>query len=85
MKPAHVTGPSLGLGQQTMADFVVPGQKIGEGRSFYGLDDIFQLKGPGKYKVRLQFQVYERLYKGERIWMYKLERFEPVEFTVIKE
>lgn len=85
MKPAHATGPSLGLGQQTMADFVRAEQEVGERRSFNNLEDVFAMKKPGLYRVRLQFQVYARIYKGGQSFAYKLERFEPVEFTVTKE
>jgi hypothetical protein len=43
------------------------------------------MKKPGLYAVRLQCQVYETIYKGGQAFMYKLERFEPLEFTVAKE
>ena len=85
MKPAHATGPSLGMGPQTIADFMIATPDIGGGRSFYNLDDVFKVEKAGKYKVRLQFQAYERIYKGGQSFAYKLERFEPVEFTVTKE
>jgi hypothetical protein len=78
IRPAHGTCPA-------MVENVCASQKSMEGRSFYGLEDVFQIKKPGMYKVRLQFQAYERIYKGGQNFAYKLERFEPVEFTVTKE
>ncbi|MGP8201318.1 MAG: hypothetical protein ACLQU4_17645 [Limisphaerales bacterium] len=84
-RPAHVTGPSLWFGKQTMADSVFATQDLGEQREFYNLEDVFDLKRPGRYTVRLQFQAYASIYKGGQTFAYKLERFEPVEFTVTKE
>lgn len=78
IRPPHGT-------QSAAGEIVFAGQKSMEGRSFYDLEHVFQIKKPGQYKVRLEFQAYERIYKGGQSFAYKLERFEPVEFTVIKE
>jgi hypothetical protein len=77
IKPAHGT-------QSAAVEFVIASQKFGGGGSFYDLEDVFQLEKPGQYKVRLQFQAYERIYKGGQSFTYKLQRFEPLEFTVRK-
>jgi hypothetical protein len=53
-------------------------------RSLASLEDLFIVKEPRTYKVKLQFQVYARIYKGGQSFAYKLERFDPVEFTVTK-
>jgi hypothetical protein len=86
MKPARITGPtgpSLGLGPQMMADYVLA-REVGEHRSFSHIEDMFELKKPGLYTVRLQFQAYEQIYKGGHKYAYKLHRFDPVEFAVKK-
>jgi hypothetical protein len=70
--------------QPARVDFVMALPKIGEGRTFFGLGDVFQIGKPGQYRVKLQFQAYERIDKGGHNVMYKLERFDPVEFTVTK-
>ena len=79
VKPAHGTQHSATV------EFVIATQDVGGGGSFYNLEDVFQMQNPGQYRVRLQFQAYERIYKGGQDFTYKLERFEPVEFTVTKE
>jgi hypothetical protein len=68
-----------------MADFVIATQDVGGGGTFDSLEDVFQIKIPGQYRVRIQFQTYETIYKGGHNFMYKLVRFEPLEFTVTKE
>ncbi len=78
IRPPHGT-------QAAAAETVFAGRKSAESRTFSPLEDIFQLRKPGKYNVRLQFQVYERIYKGGQTFLYKLERFEPLEFSVTKE
>jgi len=85
MKPARITGPSgpsLGLGAQMESDFVIAEQNAGEQRLLPSFDDLFVVRRPGVYKVRLQIQVYARIYKGGTSFAYKLERFEPMEFAV---
>jgi hypothetical protein len=77
IRPAHGT-------QSAAADVVSAGRKSCEGRQLPCFDEIFQIQKPGLYKVRLQFQAYKPIYKGGRNVMYKLERFDPVEFTVTK-
>jgi hypothetical protein len=79
IRPAH------GTQQTATVEFVIATQDVGGGGSFYNLEDVFQIQKPGQYKVRLQFQAYERIYKGGQSFAYKLERFDPVEFTVTKE
>jgi len=63
---------------------VFAGEKTEEGGSFYNLEDVFEMKEPGEYKVSLQLQAYERMYKGGQIFMFQLDRFEPFEFIVTK-
>jgi hypothetical protein len=78
IKPAHGT-------QSEAAETLFAGPNSTEGRFLPCPDDLFQLKSLGRYTLRLQFQVYERIYKGGRNFAYKLERFDPIEFTVTKE
>ncbi len=78
IRPAHGT-------QAAAADFVIASLDFGGGQSFYNLEDLFQMKRPGRYTVRLQFQAYERIYKGGQNFAFKLERFDPVEFSVTKQ
>jgi hypothetical protein len=87
MKPARITGPSgasLGIGEQMQSDFVMAQQDAGEQRPLAGVEDLFDVKSAGVYKVRLQFQVYMRIYKGGQSFAYQLERFEPLEFIITK-
>jgi len=77
IRPAHGTQAAAG-------DVMFAGKEKTEGRSFYSLENIFQMKEPGQYKVSMQFQAYERIYKGGQTFVYKLDRFEPFEFTVTK-
>jgi hypothetical protein len=77
IRPPHGT-------QGAAAESVFAGLKSSEGRTFPCPEDIFQIKKTGLYKVKLQFQAYERIYKGGHSFTYKLERFEPLEFTVTK-
>ena len=85
MKPAHSTGPSLGFGQQMEADFVIATQDGSSEHSLPSVEELFAPEIPGEYKISLQFQAYARIYKGGQSFAYKLERFEPIEFTVKKE
>jgi len=88
MKPARITGPSgesLGIGPQMEADFIIAEQDGGSQKALPSIEDLFAVKEAGVYKVKLQFQVYARIYKGGQNFAYKLERFEPVEFMVVKE
>jgi hypothetical protein len=78
-KPAHVKQ------QSAKVEFVIATQDVGGGAFFYNIEDVFQMQKSGQYKVRLQFQVYERIYKGGQNFTYKLVRFDPVEFNVTKE
>ena len=60
-------------------------QDAGEERPLASIEDMFDLKSAGVYKVRLQFQVYMRIYKGGQSFVYQLERFEPLEFVITKQ
>jgi hypothetical protein len=71
--------------QPARADILSTTQKHGEGRPFYTPDELFEIKKPGIYKLKLQFQVFERFYRGGQTFTLKLERFEPFEITVTKE
>lgn len=87
MKPARITGPSgsfLGIGKQMESDFLTAEQEAGEERPLAGVEDLFDVKRPGVYKVRLRFQVYMRIYKGGQSYAYQLERFEPIDFIITK-
>jgi hypothetical protein len=70
--------------QAAAGEVVFAGEKTEEGGSFYNLEDVFEMKEPGEYKVSLQLQAYERMYKGGQIFMFQLDRFEPFEFIVTK-
>jgi hypothetical protein len=85
MKPARITGPSgaqLGIGEQMESDFVMAEQEAGEERPLASVEDLFDVKRPGAYRVRLQFQVYMRIYKGGQSYAYQLERIEPIDFII---
>jgi hypothetical protein len=83
MKPAHVTGPPMWLGEQMMADFVMASD-IGEHRTLHNIDEMFDVKKAGPYTVRLHFHAFALIHKGGQQYAYKLERFEPIEFMVTK-
>lgn len=84
MIPRHDTGPSLGDGRTMRPEFTMVTQDESVGRAFYDLGDVFQITKPGRYTVKLQFQVYVRVWKGGQIFAYKLVRFEPIEFMIRK-
>jgi len=78
IRPAH--------GTQSAAPAVVfAGHENSEPRYLSCPDDLFDIKSAGRYTLKLQFQAYERIYKGGHTNVYRLERFDPVEFTVTKE
>jgi hypothetical protein len=77
IRPAHGT-------QSAKADRDLLGRKGWAGRPFHTSDEMFDLKAPGRYRLKLRFQVYEWVYKGGQTYAYILERFDPVEFFVTK-
>lgn len=76
--------PPHGTQQTPTVNFVIATQNSAGGGSFNNLDEMFDIKEPGQYRVKLQFQVYVRANKGGNNWVYKLVRFAPVEFNVTK-
>jgi hypothetical protein len=78
MVPAHGT-------QSEAAEILFAGRNSNEGRFLPCPDDLFELKKPGLYSLKLQFQVYKRIYKGGQSFTYQLERFEPILLKVTRE
>lgn len=55
-----------------------------EGRYLFKPEDVFRIKEPGLYKLRLQFQVFKQIdAKGKQEM--QIVRFEPVEVMIQKE
>jgi hypothetical protein len=52
-------------------------------KEFPALEKLFDIPGPGKYTLRLEFQVFEQKHKGTN-YLYDLTILPPVNVPVIK-